>query len=179
MISHKSYKFEISIGRIPGIGISLCRQFISMFLWVSKAGHFMKKRFLLVTGCIGVLSLVFAVYGQPAGQQGQAAAPGADAVAAQKAIVSTYCMTCHSEKAKAAGMDSARKINFDQLDLAHVAKDAKTWELIVRKLRAGMMPPAELRRPEPAAYKGSMTRGSRTSSIGRRFPTRRRPGCTV
>jgi hypothetical protein len=63
-------------------------------------------------------------------------------------------MTCHSDKARAAGVDSARKIDFDQLDVAHVEKDAKTWELIVRKLRAGMMPPSGMRRPDPATYKG-------------------------
>src|SRR5215472_11276105 len=115
------------------------------------------KKILLVTGCVAILSLVFAVYGTPAGQQGEAAAPGAESVAAQKAIITQYCMTCHSDKAKTAGMDSARKIDFDQLDVAHVEKDAKTWELIVRKLRAGMMPPVNMKRPEPAAYKGFIT----------------------
>ena len=100
------------------------------------------KKALPLLGCVASMSLVFSVYGQAGGQQGQAAAPSADAVAAQKAIVAQYCSTCHSEKAKAAGMDSARKINFDTLDLAHVEKNAETWELIVRKLRAGMMPPA-------------------------------------
>jgi mono/diheme cytochrome c family protein len=82
----------------------------------------MKKSFLVI-GCIAILSLVFAVYGQTAGQQGQSA-PTADAVAAQKAIVSQYCATCHSDKAAATGADSARKINFDQLDIAHISKDA-------------------------------------------------------
>src|SRR5215467_7736236 len=117
----------------------------------------MKKTLLLLTCCAGLMSLVFAVYGQTAGQQGQAAAPSADSVAAQKAIVSQYCMTCHSDKAKSAGMDSARKIDFDQLDIAHVGKNAETWELIVRKLRAGMMPPSGMKRPDPATYKGLIT----------------------
>src|ERR1051326_934877 len=117
----------------------------------------MKKTLVVVMGLVAILSLVFAVYGTPAGQQGHAAAPSADSVAAQKAIVTQYCMTCHSDKAKSAGMDSARKIDFDQLDVAHVEKDAKTWELIVRKLRAGMMPPSGMKRPEPAVYKGFIT----------------------
>src|SRR5438132_5496272 len=119
----------------------------------------MKKSFLVI-GCIATLSLVFAVYGKPAGQQGPAAgqqAPGADAVATKKALVTQYCMTCHSDKAKAAKMDSANKINFDTLIIAHVAKDAEKWELIVRKHRAGMMPPANMRRPDPATYKGLIT----------------------
>src|SRR5438552_8763242 len=119
----------------------------------------MKKSFLVI-GCIATLSLVFAVYGKPAGQQSPVAgqqAPGADAVATQKALVTQYCMTCHSDKAKAAKMDSENKIDFDTLDIAHVAKDAERWELIVRKLRAGMMPPENMRRPDPATYKGLIT----------------------
>jgi hypothetical protein len=97
------------------------------------------------------------VHGQTVGEQVRPTSPGADSVAAQKAIVSQYCITCHSDKAKSAGMDSARKINFDALDIAHVEKDGETWELIVRKLRAGMMPPSGMRRPDPAAYKGFIT----------------------
>jgi mono/diheme cytochrome c family protein len=115
------------------------------------------KKSLMVMGCIATMSLVFAVYGQTASQQSQTAAPTTDAVAAQKAILTQYCATCHSDKAKAAGMDSARKIDFDTLDIGHVAKDAETWERIVRKLRAGMMPPSGMRRPDPATYKGFIT----------------------
>lgn len=115
------------------------------------------KKALAVLGCVAIMSLVFLVYGQPGGQQPQSAAPSADAVAAQKAIVAQYCSTCHSDKAKSAGMDSARKINFDTLDVGHVEKNAETWELIVRKLRAGMMPPSGMRRPDPPAYKAFIT----------------------
>ena len=45
------------------------------------------KNILLVMGCIAIMSLVFAVYGTPAGQQDQAAAPSTESVAAQKAII--------------------------------------------------------------------------------------------
>lgn len=113
----------------------------------------MKKSWLVI-GCVAIISLVFVEYGQTTGQQRPDAAGGADAAAAQKALVTQYCMTCHSDKAKSAGMDSARKIDFDQLDIAHVGKNAETWELIVRKLRAGMMPPSGMKRPDPATYKG-------------------------
>src|SRR5688572_19675581 len=70
----------------------------------------------------------------------------------QKAFLTQYCVACHSERAKTAGMDSARKLTVDTLDPANLAHDARTWELIVRKLRTGMMPPAGLKRPEPAAF---------------------------
>src|SRR5688572_28055849 len=69
----------------------------------------------------------------------------------QRAFFKTYCMACHSERAKAAGMDSARKLSVEALDPANVAHDTKTWELVVRKLRAGMMPPAAMKRPHPPA----------------------------
>src|SRR5215467_12952895 len=111
------------------------------------------KKILLVMGSIPIMSYVFGVYGQTFPGQPQSAAPTADAVEAQKALVTQYCVTCHSDKAKAAGMDSARKIDFDSLDLAHLGKDAETWERIVRKLRAGMMPPANMKRPDPVTYK--------------------------
>jgi hypothetical protein len=51
-------------------------------------------------------------------------------------------------------VDSARKLTVDNLDVANVARDARTWELIARKLRVGMMPPAGMPRPDPAAYHG-------------------------
>src|SRR5437867_2494782 len=115
------------------------------------------KKFLIVLGCIAIMSLVFVVYGQTAGQQTPPAPATADSTGAQKAIVSQYCMTCHSDKARAAGLDSARRINFGALDNAHVEKNAETWEVIARKLRAGMMPPAGMKRPDPATYKGFIT----------------------
>ena len=89
----------------------------------------------------------------PATASARAAAPVATiSDADQKAFLTQYCIACHSERAKAAGMDSARKLALDGLDPANLAHDAKTWELVVRKLRAGMMPPAGMKRPEPAAY---------------------------
>ncbi len=111
------------------------------------------KKTLMALGCAAVLSGVWTIYGQTA-QQAQPQAASTDAVAAQRAILTQYCLTCHSEKAKAAGMDSARKLSLDTLNIAHVSGSAESWERVVRKLRAGMMPPAGMRRPEPAVMKG-------------------------
>jgi hypothetical protein len=79
------------------------------------------------------------------------ASPAAISDSDQKAFITQYCIACHSERAKAAGMDSARKLALDGLDPANVAHDARTWELVVRKLRAGMMPPAGMKRPDRSA----------------------------
>ena len=68
-----------------------------------------------------------------------------------------YCVSCHSERAKTAGMDSSRKLTLDNIDLTNVHNHAESLELVVRKLRAGMMPPAGVRRPEPAVYKSMIS----------------------
>ncbi|HXD72632.1 MAG TPA: DUF1592 domain-containing protein [Vicinamibacterales bacterium] len=75
----------------------------------------------------------------------------------EKELFTRYCVGCHNEKAKAAGVDSSRKLQIDTIDFNDVHKNADRLELIVRKLRAGMMPPANVRRPEPAVYKAMYT----------------------
>ena len=42
----------------------------------------------------------------------------------------------------------------DKLDLAQVGEHAEQWEKVVRKLRAGMMPPAGMPRPERRSLRG-------------------------
>ncbi len=75
----------------------------------------------------------------------------------ERELINRYCVGCHSERAKAAGVDSARKLTLDSIDLANVHPHAERLELVVRKLRAGMMPPAGSRRPEPAVYKAMIS----------------------
>jgi mono/diheme cytochrome c family protein len=63
----------------------------------------------------------------------------------QQALLNQYCITCHNQKLKTGGLE------LDKLDLAHAGANAETWEKVVRKLRAGMMPPAGARRPDREA----------------------------
>jgi len=58
------------------------------------------------------------------------------------ALLNQYCVGCHNEKTKTAGL------MLDKLDLGHPGQNAETWEKVVRKLRAGMMPPAGMPRPD-------------------------------
>jgi hypothetical protein len=68
------------------------------------------------------------------------------AVSTQRAFVNQYCTGCHNEKAKVGGL------TLDTIDVSHVAANGEVWEKVVRKLRAGMMPPAGAKRPDrPAA----------------------------
>jgi len=87
--------------------------------------------------------------GQPVG--------GAAGGAAERALLDRYCVGCHNQRSKAAGQEPARKLTLDDLDVTRIADHAEVWERVVRKLRAGMMPPAGARRPDKAAYDGFIT----------------------
>src|SRR5258706_6273244 len=54
-------------------------------------------------------------------------------------------------------MDSSRKLTVDDVDFSNVHPQAEKLELMVRKMRAGMMPPVNVRRPEPAVYKSMIS----------------------
>ena len=109
--------------------------------------------------CAAALMSVVATQGRPAAAQsslvsasaGQTATTGAG-TPPQRALLDRYCVGCHSQRAKAAGQEPARKLTLDDLDLTRVADHAEVWERVVRKMRAGMMPPAGTRRPDQAAY---------------------------
>jgi hypothetical protein len=75
----------------------------------------------------------------------------------ERALVGQYCLACHSEAAKTRGLDSARKLTLDTLNYTDLKKDGAAWERVVRKLRAGMMPPAGMPRPEKATYESMVT----------------------
>ena len=68
--------------------------------------------------------------------------------AEQTALVKQYCAGCHSERGKAGGLSLAA------FDAATVDEHGQTAEKMIRKLRAGMMPPLGARRPEPAVLTG-------------------------
>jgi cytochrome c553 len=75
-----------------------------------------------------------------------AAMPDAAAVPAarQTELVATYCATCHSERAKAGGLSLA---GFSAM---RAQEQPDLIEKMIRKLRAGMMPPAGAKRPDAA-----------------------------
>ena len=127
----------------------------------------MTKR-LLALGYAVMVPFVFSGLGQTAGHGSAQTARTAGPPTAQppstpapsspqRALLDRYCVGCHSQRAKAAGQDSARKLTLDDLDPARVSEHPAKWELVVRKLRAGMMPPANSRRPDKATYDGFIT----------------------
>ena len=61
--------------------------------------------------------------------------------AAQTVLVQQYCVPCHNDRLKPAGL------SLTAFDVARAPAHAATVEKMIRKLRAGMMPPAGARRP--------------------------------
>jgi hypothetical protein len=97
------------------------------------------------------------------------ASPTSPASAPSSTLISTYCVACHNERTRTAG------VAFDTMDLEDVAKDAEIWEEAVRKLRGGLMPPAGARRPEPAvvdAFVASLERSLDAAATARQNPGR-------
>jgi mono/diheme cytochrome c family protein len=76
----------------------------------------------------------------------QRQATPAPPVAATAAVLNQYCLTCHNERLKTAGLV------IDPADLGRVGAKADVWEKVVRKLRSSAMPPAGAPRPDAAAY---------------------------
>src|ERR1051326_7706692 len=76
------------------------------------------------------------------------AASDAAAVSPQRALLNQYCVTCHNERVKTAGLV------LDKADVDHVAADPALWEKVVYKLRAQAMPPVKNPRPDQATYDG-------------------------
>jgi hypothetical protein len=68
-----------------------------------------------------------------------------DPVAAHGTTVARFCTDCHNDVERVAGL------SLQSLDLTAAADHGAEWEKVVRKLRAGVMPPADTPRPSPAA----------------------------
>src|SRR5581483_9121796 len=66
-----------------------------------------------------------------------AAKPAGLPVEDQNKLVAQYCVGCHSERGKAGGLSLAG------FDAAQITKHPETAEKMIRKLRAGMMPPPQ------------------------------------
>src|ERR1700722_14855205 len=76
---------------------------------------------------------------------GQTASP--PTALSERALLDKYCVTCHNDKTKIANFSLQKE------DLSADGYHPETWEKVIRKLRAGMMPPPGMPRPPLAKYK--------------------------
>ena len=73
--------------------------------------------------------------------------------AEQTAMVKQYCASCHTDRTK----DRTGGLSFQAFDAAKLEENGETAERMIRKLRAGMMPPPGAKRPEPAQLQALLT----------------------
>ena len=78
----------------------------------------------------------------PSGLSAQA--PAGPPPSPQRQVLDRYCAACHNEKLKTAGL------NLVQADLAKPGAYPELWEKVVRKVRTGVMPPANMAQPSEA-----------------------------
>src|SRR5678815_5820188 len=90
---------------------------------------------------------------------------------AQRALLDQYCVTCHNDKTRKANL------SLENLDLSTVGDHAELWEKVIRKLRAGVMPPPGMKRPPLAEYEG--LRDWLESEMDRKAATSPNPGSVV
>ena len=121
------------------------------------------RRGILVASVIWIVSLSAALPGAEAPQS----APARTALSAgtiDRSVVDKYCVTCHNQRLKTGGLA------LDSSELSNVAAHPDVWEKVIRKVEAGMMPPAGVPRPDAATKKalvagleGALDRAAKTS----------------
>jgi len=104
----------------------------------------MTRRVLILTGGVWLACATMV----PAAGPQSAPAPVATDSLPYRAIVDQYCVTCHNARLKTGDLV------LEKLDMSHVDSDAAIWEKVVRKVRAGVMPPQGARHPDQATTHG-------------------------
>jgi mono/diheme cytochrome c family protein len=98
---------------------------------------------------IAVSGYTVVAYSRVDTSSGQSAATAPSAVssaAAARAMLDTYCVTCHNERLKTAGL------TLDTADVTSPHANPEIWERVIARLRAGSMPPAGRPRPDDGTY---------------------------
>ncbi|MGE3405156.1 MAG: DUF1592 domain-containing protein, partial [Vicinamibacterales bacterium] len=109
----------------------------------------MRQRFVLRTAAAigGTLAMAVSLgAATPAPRAAKAPRASATETAEVRKTLDKYCVTCHNQRAKVAGLA------LDTLDLATLDQHTGVGEAVVRKLRGGMMPPTGSPRPDAASY---------------------------
>ena len=124
-----------------------------------------------ILSAAGAAFLLAFLFTGPTGSAQGVTTPSAASPASHAALVKTYCVTCHNDRSRSG------ELSLENVDLANVPKSPELWEKVIRKVRAGMMPPAGMPRPADPALEGFV--GYLESSIDRAAAANPRPGRTA
>jgi len=103
---------------------------------------------LRITFGLGLITAIAALAQQrPAAQvatKPASAAPATGDAAAHQAMIDQYCIMCHSDALKTAG------VVLEGVPVSHVGDNTALWERVLRKFGTGQMPPPGMPRPDAA-----------------------------
>src|SRR5262245_29260027 len=122
-----------------------------MVIRVAKAVGRMRRD--LAVGSAAAIAIGVAVFGVPVDVD-PVAAVAAQQQVDTRAFMKQYCVSCHTQQAKQRG---TVPVTLDDLDPTNVSRDARTWEQVVRKMRAGLMPPSGMPRADKATHDRFLT----------------------
>ena len=125
----------------------------------------LEKRQSALALLAGALVLTAPLAAPAAPGQGQPGSTGPQAVGA---LVDRYCLTCHNERLRTAGLA------LDGLDTARPDADPELWERVIGRLRAGSMPPPGRPRPDAGTYRA--VAGWLEAELDRAWAANPRPG---
>jgi mono/diheme cytochrome c family protein len=123
----------------------------------------------IAVGMTGVLAVAGFVYTLEAQQPSPH--PPTAAAATPRSVIDEYCVACHDEDKKKAGLA------LDTIAAQDVPRHPEVWEKVVRKLRARQMPPIGKERPDEAAYNAVIA--SLETSLDRAAAAHPNPGRTA
>ena len=127
-------------------------------------------RTLLLSAALAFVLAVVLV-GPPGSAQGTAASSNAATSSPDTALVKTYCATCNNDRTRSGEM------SLEHADLTNIPQHPELWEKVIRKVRAGMMPPAGMPRPDAATLEAFV--GHLETAIDRAAAASPRPGRTA
>ena len=97
----------------------------------------------VVTGCLVVMASSVQTSPRPA----QTIQPTPVVGVAPQTVVNQYCLTCHNERLRTAGL------SLETVDASRPASDPEVWERVITKLQSGLMPPSGRPRPDHETYR--------------------------
>jgi mono/diheme cytochrome c family protein len=127
----------------------------------------MTRKAVSLSAAVFVVAAVFGGHAQVRPDITSVKKPDSTSVGDQ-ALVDKYCITCHGERTKSGNLTLAG------LDATRPGDHPETFEKVVRKVRAGLMPPAGVPRPDRATLDGLAA--SLEAGLDRAAASRPNPG---
>ena len=134
------------------------RDFRYCELWLDMRNHINLRPFRLSDDssppcCVCVVDcLAHRRHAARVGRQASVPDTSPNMAAADRAVIDQYSVTCHNQRLKTGDL------TLDSADLNDVAAHPDVWEKVIRKVDAGMMPPAGMPRPDEATKRALVSR---------------------